>query len=94
LRFCCKKGFGGVFYERMITVAAISEVAPDQLLTIELPKSVTPGQHRVVVVIEENHLDAASRKTTGPLRLTKLNLPTWPEASTYRREDIYGDTGR
>jgi hypothetical protein len=77
----------------MITVEAISKVAPDQMLGIELPKSVTPGQHRVVVVIEENHLDKAQPKPTGPLRLTKLHLPPWPETATFRREDIYGDTG-
>ena len=78
----------------MITVEAISEVAPDQMLRIELPKSVTPGQHRVVVVIDENHVEKAQSQPNGPLRLTKLHLPTWPEASTFRREDVYGDTGR
>jgi hypothetical protein len=78
----------------MITVEAISEVAQDQTLKIEMPKSVTPGPHRVVVVIEERPLDAAPRKPAGPLRLTKLHLPAWPEGSAFRREDIYGDTGR
>ncbi len=78
----------------MITVESISEVAQDQTLKIELPKSVTPGPHRVVVVIEESPLAAAQRKPDGPLRLTKLQLQAWPENSTFRREDIYGDTGR
>jgi hypothetical protein len=78
----------------MITVEAISEVAQDQMLKIELPKSVTPGPHRVVVVIEESPLAAAQRKPAAPLRLTKLNLKAWPPDSTLRREDIYGDTGR
>jgi len=78
----------------MITVEALSEVAPDQTLTIGLPKSVTSGPHRAVVVIEESPLDTARRKPAGPLRLTKLHLAAWPEDSTFRREDIYGDTGR
>ena len=78
----------------MITVEAISEVGQDQTLRIELPKSVTSGPHRVVVVIEESSFDAAQIKTAGPLRLTKLDLKAWPEESTFRREDIYGDTGR
>ena len=78
----------------MITVEAISEVAQDQTLKIELPKSVTPGPHRVVVVIEESSLDLAQRKPAGPLRLTKLHLKAWPEDSSFRREDMYGDTGR
>ena len=78
----------------MITVEAISEVAQDQMLKIELPKSVILGPHRVVVVIEEIPLAAICHKPTGPLRLTKLHLPAWPADSTFRREDIYGDTGR
>jgi len=78
----------------MITVEAVSEVAQDQTLTIELPKSVPPGPHRVVVVIEEAPFDAAQRKLASPLRLTKLHLGAWPEGSTFRRQDIYGDTGR
>jgi hypothetical protein len=78
----------------MITVEAISEVAQDQTLKIELPKSVTPGPHRVVVVIEESPLAAIRHKPAGPLRLTKLHLPAWPADSTFRREDVYGDTGR
>jgi hypothetical protein len=78
----------------MITVEAISEVAQDQTLKITLPKSVTPGPHRVVVVIDEGPLDAAHGETSGPLRLTKLHLSGWPQEATFRREDIYGDAGR
>jgi len=78
----------------MITVEAISEVAQDQMLRIEMPKSVMPGQHRVVVVIEEIPVVTARPKPAGPLRLTKLHLPAWPADSTFRRDDIYGDTGR
>jgi len=72
----------------MITVEAISEVAQDQMLKIELPKSVTPGPHRVVVVIEESPLAVANRKPAGPLRLTKLHLHALPADSNFRREDI------
>jgi hypothetical protein len=61
----------------MITFRAISEVAQDQTLKIEAPKSVTPGPHRVVVMIDESPLDAAPHKAAGPLRLTKLHLPAW-----------------
>ncbi len=78
----------------MITVETVTEVAQDQTLKIELPKSVSPGPHRVVVVIEEAPVGAAQRKLASPLRLTKLRLEAWPEGSTFRRQDIYGDTGR
>ena len=78
----------------MITVEALTEVEQDQTLRIGLPKSVKPGPHRVVVVIEETPSDTERRKTCGPLRLNKLQLAGWPENSTFCREDIYGDPGR
>lgn len=78
----------------MITVETLTEVAPDQMLRIGLPKSVKPGPHRVVVVIEETSSDTSRNKSTGPLRLTKLHLAGWPKTTTFRREDIYGDAGR
>jgi hypothetical protein len=78
----------------MITVEAVTEVAPDQTLKMGLPKSVSPGPHRVVLVIEEASVDAAPRKPAVPLRLTKLHLTGWPADAAFHREDIYGDTGR
>jgi len=78
----------------MITVEAISEVAQDQTVKIQLPKSVTPGPHRVVVVVEESPLDATHGRRAGPLRLTKLHLEAWPKDSSLRREEIYGDSRR
>jgi len=78
----------------MITIEAITEVAQDQTLRIELPKSVAPGPHRVVVVIEETALGLVTPRPAGPLHLTKLRLDAWPNDSTFRREDIYGDSGR
>ncbi|MHB8519750.1 MAG: hypothetical protein ACYDH9_03230 [Limisphaerales bacterium] len=74
----------------MITVEAVTEITEDQTLRIGLPKSVKPGPYRVVVVIEETRLT----KAAGPLRLTKLQLAGWAKDSTFRREDIYGDTRR
>jgi len=47
----------------MITVEAVSEVAQDQTLKIELPNPVPPGPHRVVVVIEEAPLDGWPAQT-------------------------------
>jgi hypothetical protein len=78
----------------MITVEGIIEVSEDQMLRIELPKSVTPGPHRVVVVIEEAPLGLVRRQPAAPLHLTKLRLEAWPKDSTFRREDIYGNSGR
>src|SRR5438105_13060641 len=91
---CCQRDVQSLFSGVMITVESISEVAQDQTLTIELPKSVTPGPHRVVVVIEETPFGLARRQPAGPLSLTKLRLAAWPKDCTFRREDISGDSGR
>jgi len=90
----CQIGFERLSSRVMITIEGISEVAQDQTLTIELPKSITPGPHRVVVVIEETPLGHAGRQPAEPLHLTKLRLEAWPKDSTFRREDLYGDSGR
>ena len=78
----------------MITLEAITEITQDHTLRLGLPKAVQPGPHRVVVVIEEANSDSYIGKPTYPLRLAMLSLAGWPEGSTYRRDDIYGDTGR
>ena len=94
LHYYCERSLSQVISQAMITVEAISEVAQDGTLKIELPKSVTPGPHRVVVVVEEAPLELARPRPAGPLHLTKLHLEAWPNDSTFRREDIYGDGGR
>ncbi len=79
----------------MITLETLTEVDQNRTARIELPKSVKPGPHRMVVVIEEGLYNGVQLpKVAGPLRLRKLHLPGWPKDTTFRREDIYGDAGR
>lgn len=79
----------------MITLETLTEVQGDQTARIELPRTVKPGAHRMVVVIEETPVEAvAQRQPNGTLRLRKLHLAGWPRDATFRREDLYGDTGR
>jgi hypothetical protein len=78
----------------MITLEAVTEIPTDRTLTLGLPKSIRPGPHRVVVVIEENLTSPAPGKSNERLHLNKLKLTGWPDDCTFRREEIYGDTGR
>lgn len=79
----------------MIALETLSEVQADQTVRIALPRSVSPGPHRLVVVIDETPLPAKTdRRPNGPLRLRKLHLPGWPKDAAFRREEIYGDDGR
>ncbi|HEX6290200.1 MAG TPA: hypothetical protein VFZ66_13485 [Herpetosiphonaceae bacterium] len=72
----------------MQTIETTATVTPDGTLVVAVPPTVTPGPHRVVIVIEEALLD------TTPLALRPIPLPTWPPDATFRREEVYGDDAR
>ncbi len=55
---------------------------------IQLPVEVTPGPHRVVVVIDEQPGPRA------PLTFSAHDVGPWPEGFSVRREEIYGNDGR
>jgi hypothetical protein len=55
---------------------------------IQLPAEVTPGPHRVVVVIDEQ---SGPRE---PLTFSAHNVGPWPEGFSVRREEIYGNDER
>jgi len=62
------------------------------LATLQFPPDGPPGEHKVVVVIEEV---STGRPNLSVKDLPKHNIP-WPFAptETFRREDMYGDDGR
>jgi hypothetical protein len=79
---------------RMKTIEATATVSPDGTLTVQVPPGVEvrPGEHWVVVVIEE-----ASTATPRPAPLDDfpvIDVGPWPEGLSLRREDMYGDDGR
>lgn len=75
----------------MKTIQTMVRVGEDRKLTVQLPEDVPPGEHAVVVVIDER---------PGPgAPFTMKDFPShdvgpWPEGFTARREEIYGDDGR
>jgi hypothetical protein len=74
----------------MKSIETTATVTPDRTLTIRLPVDVTPGEHRIVVVIDESLIDGRR----PPLDLPVHDLGPWPEGLSLRREDLYGDDGR
>ena len=77
----------------MRAVTSTATVRPDHTLTVQVPADIPPGEHQVVVVLQE----VPARKQGG------FSLADWPPpynvgpvdpAMTFRREDIYGDDGR
>ena len=74
----------------MRTIELQGIVAPDGTLTVRLPSDVPPGEHRMVLVIDERPV----QRPHTPLKLNVGKLAGWPPDATYRREELYGDDGR
>ncbi len=74
----------------MRTIETVVTVDKEGLATLRLPSDVAPGEHKVVVVIEE------TTKARAPLVFSSHDVGPWPFApgDPLRREDLYGDDGR
>lgn len=77
----------------MITIDTVANITGDQMVKIPLPSPISPGPHRVVMVIDEAAAGPRAAPN-GPLGLRLLQMAGWPQDSTFRREEIYGDDGR
>lgn len=75
----------------MKTIETDATVTQDGQLTLALHLNVPPGQYRVLVVLEEPAPVSTQRP---PLNLPVVDVGTWPEDLSLRREDMYGDDGR
>lgn len=74
----------------MRTIETFVTVDEHGMATIKMPPDVTPGEHKVVMVIDEK-----PRQKTK-LAFAKHDIGPWPfgPEETFRREDMYGDDGR
>ena len=74
----------------MRTIETFVTVDEHGMATIKMPPDITPGQHKVVMVIEE------ISKPKTPLTFAAHDIGPWPYGpeETFRREDMYGDDGR
>jgi hypothetical protein len=75
----------------MRTIETIATVTNDGKLTIQIPSDIVPGEHKVVVVIEEQ----PRKKEKQPLAdFPVRDYGPWPENLSLQREDMYDDWGR
>ncbi len=58
---------------------------------MQVPPDIEPGQHRMVVVIDEA---SANGKRRQPLDFPVDDIGPWPEGLSLRREDMYNHWGR
>ncbi len=74
----------------MRTIETVVTVDEHGMATLRMPPDVTPGEHKVVVVIDE-----ATRRR-APLVFSSHDVGPWPLAAgeTFGREDLYDDDDR
>lgn len=66
-------------------------VTPDRKLTIQVPPEIQPGEHRVVLIIDES---ASAQSKKPPLDFPSYPIGPVDDTATFRREDTYGPDGR
>jgi hypothetical protein len=72
----------------MQTIEMKALVGPDRKLVVQLPLSVSPGEHCLVVVIDE---PASGESKRPALTFTAYPVGLVSDSLTFRREDLYGD---
>ena len=75
----------------MKTIETTGLVSPEGKVTLQLPADIPPGEHRIVVIIDEQLI---MRKQHPPLEFSVYPVGLVREHMTFRREDMYGDWGR
>ncbi len=75
----------------MQTIEMTATVANNGEVVLRLPSNISPGEHRFVVMIEDQPtvLDAPDLP-----EFPVISVGAWPEGFSLRREDMYGDDGR
>ncbi len=77
----------------MRTIHAVVHVGDDRRLTMALPLDISPGEHTVVLVIDE-----APPRSVPPAKLMNdfpsHDVGPWQEGFTASREEIYGGDSR
>lgn len=86
----------------MLAVTIAAKVDENGIVTLKVPPQVSPGFHKMVIVIEEAEISAVTNGAQNNeslehdqgfvLPLDDVGL--WPENLSLRREDLYDDWGR
>jgi hypothetical protein len=80
----------------MKTITATAIVTPDGKITLQLPPDIPPGEHQVVLVIDEQSASEPplTKKERPPLNFPVHDVGPWPADLSLRREDMYDEWGR
>ncbi len=75
----------------MRTIQTVATVTKDGRLTVEVPREIQPGTHRVLIMFDETHVGGCE---PPPFDFPVHDSGPWPEGLSLRREDMYDDWGR
>ena len=74
----------------MRTIETTAIVTNEGILTLHVPPDISPGEHRIVIVLEEQ----PTRGERPLLDLPAHDYGPWPANLSLRREDMYDEWGR
>jgi len=66
-------------------------VDDDGQLSVQVPEDIAPGEHKIVVIIDE---EPSPLQVMDPADWPVLHIESWPENLSLRREDMYDERGR
>jgi len=67
----------------------------DGQLSVQVPEDIAPGEHKIVVLIDEQADEQAPRQQPDDLSDQPVfHIGSWPEGLSLRREDMYDERGR
>ncbi|MBW4573557.1 MAG: hypothetical protein KME31_38070 [Tolypothrix carrinoi HA7290-LM1] len=77
----------------MKTIQTIATVTADGKITLQLSADIPPGEHQVVVIIDEKPLveKVQTKEKRMPLKFSAYPVGLVSEGVTFRREDLYAD---
>lgn len=75
----------------MKTIETKATVSEDGTLTAKVPLDVKPGEHRMMILIDEQ---ANTDRKRLDLQFPVDHYGFWPSGLSLRREDMYGDDER
>lgn len=72
----------------MVTIETIATVSNNGILAVEVPREISPGKHKIVVIIEEQ-----VQKLAGKIdkKFPTHDIGPWPHSLSLHREDLYND---
>ena len=74
--------------ETMRTIETTAMITADSTLTMQVPPDIAPGDHHIVVIIDEQPVVQEPRP---PLQFAAYPVGVTAPERTFRREELYDD---